>query len=122
MGNPGLEAVRANLLYLVPDPLYENSKPYYIAGKPPAETEQTNQTFAPKETHIINARGIERRFSLEKNGFQWVDYPLKSAIETTDDCHRYMGDMEEFLKGHLKAEHVYAYDFVVGLGEFWYRS
>ena len=117
MENLGLEVVRANLLYLVPNPLYEHSKPYHIAGKPPADTKQTNQTFAPKETHIINARGIERSFSLEKNGFQWVDYPLKSAIETTDDCHRYMGEMEEFLKEHLKAEHVCAYDFVVSVGE-----
>lgn len=109
MGSPSLGTVRANLPYLVPNPQYENSKRYYIGGKPHAENKQTNQTFGPKETYIINARGIEKRFSLKKNGFQWVGYPQKWAVETTDDCHRYMGDTEEFLKGHLKAEHRYLY-------------
>lgn len=87
-GESGLETVRANILYLVPNPQYENSKRYYIAGKLPTEIKQTNPTFAPKETYIINARGIEKRFSLENKGFQWVCYLQKWVVETMDDCHR----------------------------------
>ncbi|KAK3178234.1 hypothetical protein OEA41_000367 [Lepraria neglecta] len=112
MANPHLEAVWAKLLYLAPSPLYERSKPYYIAGVQPAETKQTNKTFAPRKTEIINARGNEGNFSIDENGFECVDYPLESAIESTDDRQRYMRDMEDFFKGCLKAEHVYAYDCV----------
>ena len=121
MANPHLEAVWAKLLYLFPSPLYERSKPYYIASVQPAETKQTNETFASKKTEIINARGNEGNFSIDENGFEWVDYPLESAIESTYNCQRYMRDMEAFLKGCLKAEHVYAYDCVVGLTKLWYR-
>ena len=70
---------------------------------------------------MINARGNEGNFSIDENDFEWVDYLLESAIESTDDCQRYIRDMEDFLKGCLKAEHVYAYDCVVGLTKLWYR-
>lgn len=40
--NPGLEAVRANLLNFVTNSLNDNNEPYYIAGKPPAGTKQTD--------------------------------------------------------------------------------
>ena len=121
MANPHLEAVWAKLLYLVPSPLYERSEPYYIAGVQLAETKQTNEAFAPKKTEIIIARGNEGNFLIDENSFEWVDYPLESAIESTDDRQRYMRDMEDFLKGCVKAEHVYAYDCVVGLTKLWYR-
>ena len=118
MASHHIKAVQANLLYMLPDSLHETTKPYYIAGIPPAGRKQSNETFVPKETEIINARWNERKFSIKENGFQWVNCPFKSAVESVDDCQKYMRYMEEFLKEHLNAEQVYAYEYVVGLVSF----
>ncbi|MCJ1369111.1 hypothetical protein MMC20_000319 [Loxospora ochrophaea] len=113
MASHHIKAVQANLLYMLPDSLHETTKPYYIAGIPPAGRKQSNETFVPKETEIINARWNERKFSIKENGFQWVNCPFKSAVESVDDCQKYMRYMEEFLKEHLNAEQVYAYEYVI---------
>ncbi|MCJ1394452.1 hypothetical protein MMC18_007330 [Xylographa bjoerkii] len=113
MADSSSKDVKAELLYISPSQLYTKEKPYYIASPPAPGIQQSNETFESKETKITNTRGSESFYSLEDYGFEWIKYPSDASLETNYDLQTYIKDMEEVLKRHLRAEKVYAYDYVV---------
>ena len=97
--------------------MYKTEKPFYFTKALGTDNRQTNEDFEPTPTEIFNARGGENNFSLEQNGFEWILHKTSLDVDSQDGIQRYIKDMESFLKVYLKAEHVYAYDYVVSTDE-----
>jgi hypothetical protein len=107
------QSIYADLFYLEPKLYQEAEKPYFIAGRPTPSTTQTNEVFVLRKTEIINARGREGFFSLDKNSFEYVEENIKQVILTQEDVAKYKRDTEAFLAKHLNASEVRAYNHVV---------
>lgn len=71
-------------------------------------------------TKVRDVRGFEADFSLDKQGFQWVQWP--AALNTWDDDAEiervYYPDMESLLKKVTGASHAYVFNHVLR-GETW---
>ncbi|KAF5601716.1 uncharacterized protein FSUBG_8082 [Fusarium subglutinans] len=105
--------VVAEIEYLKPDPLYDEQQPYSIASRPPLGIKRTNIMQVPVKTSIHNSRGKKAQFSLNVNGFEWVDHPLNFDVNQDAQVNDYMNEMGTFLRQHLNAEKVIVYDYVI---------
>jgi hypothetical protein len=109
------EVISAPLMFLKPDPLYDEVKPYAIVSDPPPGIKKSNIVNTSYLTTIANARGYQSKFSLYTTGFEWVLQPLEVKLNSDEEINRYMATMENFLLHHLRARRVIAYDYVVSI-------
>ncbi len=100
-------------MFLKPDPLYDEVKPYAIASDPPPGIKKSNIMNTSYTTTIVNARRHENEFSLYSTGFEWVHQALELRLNTDEEIDQYIATMEAFLQNHLHAREVVAYDYVV---------
>lgn len=107
------DQISAPVMFLKPDPLYDHEKPYAIASDPPPGIKKSNISNISYETIITNSRGYETEFSLYTTGFEWVRQPLVLSSKDEEGIDKYIATMESFLKRHLSASSVIAYDYVV---------
>lgn len=107
------ESVAAEIQYLKPDPIYDDERPYAIASEPPQGLKRTNIVQQGVRTVIYNARGGQENFSLYSNGFEWVNHGLEYPVSPDENIDRYMQEMGELVRMHLKASKVVVYDYVV---------
>ncbi len=112
------DPVSAGIYYLKPDPLYDEEKPYSLEGATtlPPGMKRTNIVNSPTRTTIWNAREKKSVFSLYAHGFEWAHHELTYDLGFGEDearLDRYMNEMGEFLRCHLKASKVIVYDYVV---------
>lgn len=75
-----------------------------------ANIPQTNMKMERKEDIIIkDIRGHEKQYSLEKTGFEVLSHTSEIAYEdfyNPDKVKIYLHELEDLLKGRLKASHV----------------
>lgn len=102
----------ATLHYLKRGP----EKPVRYVFDPPAGVPQWNGIDDPREIRIEDARGREREFSLDRNGFQLVHSAskVKDFYATPDEVARvYYPELETLLRGTLGARKVKIFDHTV---------
>jgi hypothetical protein len=62
---------------------------------------------------LTDVRGHEELFSLDKDGFEWLNHTSSQAIlEPSFDVCSYMKEMSTFLRQHFEVQEVYIYDYV----------
>jgi hypothetical protein len=102
---------RATLKYLKWVPLYEKEKPFqiFVPLPPGVEDDRTdNLVFeTEKEQDVLDARGQEHTFTLNRNGFQYVKHETKVDVfdtkEKVEDI--YLPELTELLKTQLEDVH-----------------
>lgn len=101
--------------FLSPHPKYENEKPFILSIPLPKDQPKSNAIYDTHDIKIADARGDERSFSLDQQGFEFVEIPsLPTAVSSKEAIEGdYLPQMERFLKEHLKANRVIAFDHVV---------
>jgi hypothetical protein len=112
---PGAAFVEARLAYLKPDKRYDEERPYFIVGRPLPGTKQSNIEYVQCKTRIHDARKQHEEFTLETNGFEWINHELSYELASKENVDRYMDEMAEVVRKHVEASRVYVYDFVVWL-------
>jgi len=102
--------------FLTKSELYDSEKPYYFSGA--LEPEQENQRSNLKYTthdgiELRDLRGLEHLLSLEAHGFELLRHESKANLvePSDDDLERYLEETSTFVKQHLDAELVLAYNF-----------
>nr|VWO99179.1 N/A [Ganoderma boninense] len=87
-------------------------EPYQYVLSPPAGKEPNNIGLDPRDVTVHDARGRESEFSLDTNGFQFVNYP--SVEKEFDDDERikevYYPEVEKLLKDVAGAKRVFIFD------------
>ncbi|KAI0632412.1 hypothetical protein C8Q77DRAFT_1218795 [Trametes polyzona] len=89
--------------------------PFQYVTDPPEGRPQTNIGTDPQPVLVHDARGRESEFSLDKNGFQYVNWP--SVESEFDDEERikekYYPEVEEILKKVAGAKRVFIFDHTI---------
>lgn len=102
--------------YLTRSELYDAVKPYNFAGAlgPEQESHRSNLTYTTHDgIKLKDLRGSEHLLNLETHGFELLrDEPKANLDEPSDeDLATYLEETAAFLKQHLDAEFVMAYNF-----------
>ncbi|KAK9781073.1 putative Methyltransferase [Seiridium cardinale] len=109
-------AVTADISYFEPLEIHAREKPY-ISNVPFIETHGpwNNLNQVKHETTIVDIRGRESDFSLERNGFEYVKHTFEHPpTEDIDDFnHPYVTEIEHFLQDHFKPSMVFMYDAII---------
>jgi hypothetical protein len=95
-------------------PGHAEEKPYAFRVPVSAESQlQSNFEGAWSQIMLTDVRGHEDLFSLDKDGFEWLDHSCRVEVLTPSfDVHSYMQEMSDFLCQHLHAQEVFIYDYV----------
>ena len=104
--------------YLTRSEFYDAVKPYNFAGalEPEQESHRANLTYTTHDgIKLRDLRGSEHLLSLETHGFELLRHDTKANLDepSDDDLEKYLEETAAFLKKHLNAEHVLAYNFRV---------
>ncbi|KAF0642302.1 hypothetical protein FPSE5266_04039 [Fusarium pseudograminearum] len=101
--------------FLSPHPKYENEKPFILSLPLPKDQPKSNAIYETHDIKIADARGDERSFSLDQQGFEFVEIPSRPTAVSSKEAIEgdYLPQMERFLKEHLKANRVIAFDHVL---------
>ncbi|EWZ86330.1 hypothetical protein FOWG_09907 [Fusarium oxysporum f. sp. lycopersici MN25] len=95
-------------------PGHEQEKPYAFRV-PVSKTCGFQSNFDGKWSPIMltDVRGHEELFSLDKDGFEWLNHTSSQDIlEPSFDVYSYMKEMSTFLRQHFEVQEVYIYDYV----------
>lgn len=107
---PTLDAVEAELLYLIPD----GERPVSYAFEPPPGTPWQSGNYAPHKVSITNGRPLAARgeLSLDRSGFELIRHRSALSDFSDDDEIRrvYYPEAIELLKASTGAEHVVVFD------------
>ncbi|KIX01207.1 uncharacterized protein Z518_08932 [Rhinocladiella mackenziei CBS 650.93] len=110
------QSTRAELHFLDPavHATPEAEKLYFVSGRPTPGKPQTNQVFIPRTVEIHNARFDRDSFNLKEHSFEWAYVPINNHdLSTATGREEYLRYTEDFLKKHLGASRVHAYDHVL---------
>lgn len=112
--------VTTTLTFIKPLPLYDMEKPYFL--KIPVN--DVSQSFRKTNLEYITRDGVaiedarERgldTFSLEDNGFQFLNYETKSSLDgKKPDIEDYCREITELVSREYNATHAICYDYRVG--------
>jgi hypothetical protein len=72
--------VTTKMTHLARDPLYLKQKPYGVDFA--TDTPTTNHVFEDVEVTIRDARSIKSGFSLDENGFCFLDHPTSAIFDS----------------------------------------
>ncbi len=90
-------------------------EPYQYVLDPPEGKAPNNLGSEPHEVVVQDARGRENEFSLDQNGFQFVNWPSKE--KDFDDEERikavYYPEVEEILRTVAGAKKVFIFDHTI---------
>lgn len=112
-----LPATPASMRFIADLPKYETEKPYNCRGKDVANGEISNLVFDTRsDIPVHDVRGHEHEFSLQKQGFMFVNHESKvrKDIGSVDFVYEYLGETINLVKQKLNAEKVVCYDLRVG--------
>ncbi|KAH6964951.1 hypothetical protein EDB82DRAFT_479329 [Fusarium venenatum] len=101
--------------FLSRHPKYETEKPFILSIPLPKDQPKSNAIYEKHDIEIGDARGDEIHFSLDLQGFAFLDISShQSAVSSKKAIEGdYLPQMEEFLKEYLKAKRVIAFDHVL---------
>lgn len=101
--------VQATFSYFNFQPCHKIEKPYEILINLPKNSEsvpRSNFAFKDAECAVLDVRGKENDFSLDRNGFTWKKHGTKcddlkdrEVIET-----KYLPEMEAFIRGNIEGD------------------
>ncbi|OJD27087.1 hypothetical protein ACJ73_01527 [Blastomyces percursus] len=98
--------------YLAPDEKWLTVKPYQIVGTLPAGLPRQNIELKAYPMNINDVRAEDLgRFSLDKEGFQWISHCAEESLDTETSIDKYIQQMEDFVKTYLKANAVRTYQY-----------
>jgi hypothetical protein len=106
-----LDYVEAPLNYLAAD----SEKPFVYAAAPPPGMPQRGGRFEPQIVAIQDGRPLQRRLSLDKQGFALTRHPTEVADFYSDAEVRriYYPEIERFVRETIGAEKVVIFDHTV---------
>lgn len=111
---------RVKLTYLKWQKLYETEKPYQVFLNLKPGIPSTNLVFENDEyQEIIDVRGQQDRFNLDKNGFEYITHESKvKAFDNQDEIESvYLPETEEIIRKHVKnVDRLLVFDYRVS---FW---
>ncbi|KAL1950715.1 hypothetical protein VTO73DRAFT_5839 [Trametes versicolor] len=89
--------------------------PYQYVQEPPAGKPSTNIGTDPQPVLVHDARGHESEFSLDQNGFQYVQWPsVESEFNDEERIkEKYYPEVEEILKKVAGAKRVFIFDHTI---------
>lgn len=96
---------RVKLTYLKWQKLYETEKPYQVFLNLKPGIPSTNLVFENDEyQEIVDVRGQQERFNLDKNGFEYITHESKvKAFDNQDEIESvYLPETEEIIRKHVK--------------------
>ncbi|QKX60518.1 uncharacterized protein TRUGW13939_07663 [Talaromyces rugulosus] len=74
---------------------------------------QSNFEGAWSQIMLTDARGHEDMFSLDEDGFAWLNHTCQTnVLDQSFDVHSYMREMSDFLCQHFNAQEIFIYDYV----------
>ncbi|KAI0647771.1 hypothetical protein C8Q79DRAFT_905871 [Trametes meyenii] len=90
----------------------DEEAPYQYVEKPPVGKPSTNIGTDPHPVLVHDARGHEKDFSLDQNGFQYVQWPSVESEFDNDERikEKYYPEVEEILKKVAGAKRVFIFD------------
>ena len=95
----------------------DGSTPYNWVEKPPEGEPQRNFTNSPAQVNLLDARGKEKDFGLDKFAFLPLQgYPHNTEIDWNDDENIkrvYYPEVERILKEHTGCERVLLFDHTI---------
>lgn len=110
---------RVKLTYLKWQKLYETEKPYQVFLNLKPGIPSTNLVFENDEyQEIIDVRGQQDRFDLDKNGFEYITHESKvKAFDNQGEIESvYLPETEEIIRKHVKnVDRLLVFDYRVGL-------
>lgn len=96
---------RVKLTYLKWQKLYETEKPYQVFLNLKPGIPSTNLVFENDEyQEIVDVRGQQDRFNLDKNGFEYITHESKvKAFDNQDEIESvYLPETEGIIRKHVK--------------------
>ncbi len=115
--DPILKHERAKLTYLRWQKLYETEKPYQVFLNLQPNVPSTNLVFENDEDQdIIDVRGQQGRFALDKNGFEYVTHESRVyAFDNVAEIENvYLPECEEIIRTRVKnADRLLVFDWRV---------
>lgn len=110
--------VVATLNFIKPLDLYESEKPYFLnipGSEPGSQILQTNLEYAPHgDVPIEDIRDRISDFSLEKNGFQVMNYDAGTSDDLQGfNVEAYCEEMAALVSKACDAVHAICYDYRV---------
>ncbi|KAL9078239.1 MAG: hypothetical protein Q9157_002857 [Trypethelium eluteriae] len=105
----GRENMQASVYFLKKDDLHRIEKPYSFKFPPADGFPQSNMEYEMIEIPVIDMRGSENQFNLDKNGFAIFKIGCSLSYEGYDDLKQlteYFRKLEAALKDHLGASKV----------------
>ena len=108
------KAIISSIHFLEKSPVFLEEKPYAFRFDLDDDSiPQTNMTMKEVEgIAIVNMRGAEDAFTLEKTGFEVIELQSKLAYEDFDDETKipvYLRELEELLQRRLGAKQVFVF-------------
>ncbi len=87
-------------------------KPVYYRTDPPSGEERWNGIDDPREVQVVDARGRESEFTLDRNGFALVKAPTSVAdfYDPEEIKRTYYPEVERLLRQTLGASRVFVFD------------
>ncbi|KAI1276950.1 hypothetical protein F5Y07DRAFT_388773 [Xylaria sp. FL0933] len=107
----------ASLRFLKPNPRFRFEKPFNVMfpGPLPNNAPKTNQEWETHEVPIYDVRERRSEFTMEKNGFAWIDAPSKAMQNAELDSETFMklyvDETVELLETTFQPDRIVCYDY-----------
>ncbi|KAB5583448.1 hypothetical protein GE09DRAFT_302347 [Coniochaeta sp. 2T2.1] len=113
-----LPETRTSLRFLKYNPRFRFEKPFSIMfpGPLPNNAPKTNQEWETYEVPIYDVRDRKSEFTVEKNGFAWINAPSK-AVQSAEDLDPetfmtlYVDETVELLEKTFHPDRIVCYDY-----------
>jgi hypothetical protein len=110
---PNRHRTNSYLQFFSQDPKYATEKPY-VSKIPPPEEGMLQINFGGRYERVVitDVRGHEEEFTLDKDGFEFVQNVTSHEIlNLAEDIGGYISDMSQWLKGFLRCAEVFVFDY-----------
>jgi hypothetical protein len=110
-------SVTATLSFLADDELYKTERPYSLKFEAPDGLRRSNILVEKHQQAIQDARGLEKRLTMEDNGFALVDLDTEMTYDDFEDEERvkavYLVEVAGMLQSLVGASRVQVFEYVV---------
>jgi hypothetical protein len=110
---PNRHRTNSYLQFFSQDPKHVVEKPY-VSKIPPPEEGMLQINFGGRYEKVVitDIRGYEAEFTLDKDGFEFVQNVTSHGIfNLAEDIGGYISDISQWLKGFLRCGEVFVFDY-----------
>ncbi|KAJ5090975.1 hypothetical protein N7532_009659 [Penicillium argentinense] len=106
-------SIQTTLNYLTPLQQWDEVKPYELTGRVAPDRRRNNFDFTSHTANVRNVRSNVGAFTLDTTGFEWTHHSTVEDLKTDESVTRHILEVEEFIREHLEAEFVKAFQYQI---------